>query len=66
MLAMTGWSTTLFAVLVPLGTFMLGGLLQVVYRLGRLNQKLDTLKDVVDDLWTVHLGDVRRQREHGE
>ena len=66
MLAMTDWSTTLFAVLVPLGTFMLGGLLHVVYRLGRLNQKLDTLKDVVDDLWTVHLGDVRRRREHGE
>ena len=45
MLAATDWGPILFATLVPLGFGIIGGLIHVVFRLGKLTQDVQTLKD---------------------
>lgn len=52
---METWGQTFFVVLVPVAVVILGGLIHTVYRLGRLNEKVDamerTLTAIQNRLW---------------
>jgi hypothetical protein len=52
MLATSTWGPVLFGTLVPLAALILGGLVHVVFRLGKLTQKVESMQDSVDHLET--------------
>jgi hypothetical protein len=57
MMDVTGnWGQTVFDVLVPLGVFIIGGMLHMVYRLGKLNEEMKRLRIDLDRLRDTPFG----------
>lgn len=64
MLGVEDWGPVLFATLVPVTVLLLGGLVHVVYRLGRADQRLAALEHSLRDLSDQLTWLVRRARVH--
>ena len=50
MIASTNWGPILFGTMVPLVVVILGGIIHVVFRLGRLTEKVENVCESVDKL----------------
>jgi len=60
------WGMVIFATLVPLGVIIIGGLLHVVYRTGKLTQQVEQLRHDVAQLWSFPHSQTRKQAQHHE
>ena len=60
------WGMVIFATLVPLGVIIIGGLLHVVYRTGKLTQQVEQLRSDVSKLWSFPHQPTGKQVQHHE
>ena len=59
------WGPVLFATLVPVAVLILGGLLHVVYRTGRLTTEVEHLRSDIQAMWQQgHLAIERKVQHH--